>query len=723
MFEKKDGKVIVVDSSGAVRQLMAEVVRNLGFSDVQTAGNIQDTINIMEVEQVGWIITPLFSSDPINALTLLKMCNAYMPLRQVRISIIFDEKEAEAKTTAFSLGMMSAHSKPFTKDSLADELGSLLKSFEESSWDTTKAAGSQLRSVLKGAERFEELLSFERNMVETYPSDPRMVLNLVEPLAKANKGDEAYSILNRVAVIDPSLKEEAEKLAGEFLDGKELSGPQSGDGGVNILGIKTCVLIEPDETVRNSLSENLKQLGVENIESYEDGEEAWNGLKGKEEPSLIVQEWKLPKVNGPILTQRFLSHGFLSVPIVIFSSLVKEQDLALLREIGIAGLVEKPFDRTRFNKVISWTMQQERAPTDAKALERKIRQLLKRKDEKNASILVEKYVNIENLPEASKALIQAEYAYFLKDYQTATERAIDALKGFGDSIFILNLLGKIFLKMEDFENSLRCFEKAQSLSPLNVSRICMMAEVNEEMGNTEGSQEALDQAKKLDAENDEVKQTDAKIALDRGDTDAAKEAMGQIQSLEEFIGFMNNKAVVLAKSGKSNESLDLYKKVLQSIPDKRKDIKAAVVYNVGLAYVRDQKLDKALNALKKAQTYKVERIGRKAESLQKRVEFAIKRKSTVELKSSGGSASSKGDDGADQPDESHSEVSEKSKSIVAAIDAERGTLCCYKIYFEKAEPSELAMMLLAKKLPTYTPRKAIERDAAHGVEKMMHQTG
>ncbi len=38
--------------------------------------------------------------------------------------------------------------------------------------------------------------------------------------------------------------------------------------------------------------------------------------------------------------------------------------MPLIREMGVANVVQKPFDRTEFVKCLIWTIQQERMPTE-----------------------------------------------------------------------------------------------------------------------------------------------------------------------------------------------------------------------------------------------------------------------------------------------------------------------------------------------------------------------
>ena len=88
------------------------------------------------------------------------------------------------------------------------------------------------------------------------------------------------------------------------------------------MGIKTCVIIDPDSTVNEVLKSFLQEVGIAKVEYFDDGLKAWGWLRANPEPDIIIQEWRLPKLTGPLLLQRIRQHGFLTVQIVIISSLI-----------------------------------------------------------------------------------------------------------------------------------------------------------------------------------------------------------------------------------------------------------------------------------------------------------------------------------------------------------------------------------------------------------------
>ena len=113
---------MVIESSGAARTLLSEVVRGLGFADVTGVPGIKEALGLLEVETIGWLITPVLADPKENGLQLLKLFCSEPSLRGLQISFLVDESELPLLPDAFANGLLSYHFKPFTKDSLTSDL-------------------------------------------------------------------------------------------------------------------------------------------------------------------------------------------------------------------------------------------------------------------------------------------------------------------------------------------------------------------------------------------------------------------------------------------------------------------------------------------------------------------------------------------------------------------------------------------------------------------------
>lgn len=628
-FQDKSAIVVAVDSSGAVRQLMTDVIRQCGFEKVQAFATLQDALNMMEVERVDWIITPMGLDQEIHALHLLKICSEVPELAHVRTTVLVEETELYSLPIAFELGAFSWINKPFTKDSFLQELQSNLEILENNEWDATLTAATYIRKILTEEKRFQPLLELEKSLLNLYPGHPELLLQLATPQFETGHKTEAKLTLNQVKLIDPNMEsavsESAQRLFGE--EGLDLTDEEKeSTAGANILGLKDCIVVDSDEASASSVEDALKDLGAENVHRFTDGESALEFISSYEgEPSAIIHEWRIPKVTGPLFIQRVRQAGKYTAPLIVLSSLIEKNDQPLVKEMGVANISSKPFSKKDFITDLIWTIQQERLPTETQTMERKLRQLMAAKNDKELAALKVRFTQDPKVPLSRKKTVEAEYAYHKKDFQKARDVGIEALKLAGDSIILLNLLGKILMQLQDFSAALACFKKAQTLSPLNIERLCAIAEAHSELGNTEEAQKTIDEANTLDPGNPVAQETEAKLAFSAGDYEKAKSLMTQLDSLNNIISFMNNKAVAMARCDLFDESIDLYRKALKSVPDDRQEIKAIVYYNMALAFLRNSELEEGLLQLERCLKLSNPKLAPKAKSLRSRVKHALDR--------------------------------------------------------------------------------------------------
>ena len=360
-FQDKSARVIFVDPSGPVRQMVSDVIRSLGFESVEGRGSIADLIEHLEIDEADWVIVPLMGEETVNAMHLLQVVTATPELKNTRVSFLLEEQEHEVLPTAVELGLFSWHTKPFNKESLTKSFTELIETLEANEWDATRTAAHYLRKFLDTADDKEVRCQLEKSLVNLYPGDVDQLTILARALHIAEKQDEAKSVLAQAKLLASDNAAQIDEIAKELFDTTDLG---STDGAANALGLKTAVVVDSDEAVTTEIEQILKEVGVEEIKIFHDGAAAWEYLKDAEEPDVIVQEWRIPKLSGPYLIQNIRHKGFASVPVIVASSLLKPNDMPLLREMGIAKIVNKPLAKKDFLSNLIWTIQQDRSPSE-----------------------------------------------------------------------------------------------------------------------------------------------------------------------------------------------------------------------------------------------------------------------------------------------------------------------------------------------------------------------
>lgn len=707
-FADKSAKILVVEASQSLRGQVVDVLRAKGFEKPESNNTAGEAILRLGGNSYDWVIASLGGNDPENALHLLKLATMVQQLRGTRITLMLDENEKFVIPLAFELGLLAYHPKRFTKDEINFEIGEFLKTFESHNWNPVLMSAHSLRTFLRSKEMFQSLIYLEEGLAQTFPTQAQFCLNAAEAQFLAKQPENALKTLYHLVLKDPSKTEEARKIAVQHGQGEKFN-PGSKAEAIGHLGLKSALILDSDSAVQNSIRDALQEMGVAKVDAMADGEEALNWLKTNEKPSLLVHEWRIPKVSGPNFIQRIRTMGLHDVQLMILSSLVKPADYSITREMGVAAIIEKPFNREYFIKRILDHFHQECMPTEPQAQEKKILQLIAQGKAKEAIPIRDALFANLQVPISKKDLISAELQYAEGQFESARDLSIKALRAGADSLQTLNLLGKCMMQLKDFEAATKFFERAQQMSPTNIERLCSLAEAQQELGNSENAAELADKALTLDANSTAAKETAASVAIASGDVNKAKKLIADMDSLHNVVAYLNNRAISLSRSGKAKESIDVYKNAVQAIPPTRKDVHQLISYNQSLAHVRVGETQDAIKLLQETIKTADSRVKVKAESLKARLEAAVKAGQQVVLRDGtqsdqAAAKGGKGGKGSTQKSGVDAKVAAQNRAAsfdaLATMSIPRGEICCFKI-FTVQEPVDKQALTLIKTLPKF----------------------
>jgi CheY-like chemotaxis protein len=109
----------------------------------------------------------------------------------------------------------------------------------------------------------------------------------------------------------------------------------------NLAAQKTILLVDDSSLICHVVSHVLKESGYSVLT-------AKNGSEGvllakKYNPSLVIMDVEMPVMNGIDATIQIKSTPTISqIPIIIFTSLSREEDIARAKEAGCQGFLSKP---------------------------------------------------------------------------------------------------------------------------------------------------------------------------------------------------------------------------------------------------------------------------------------------------------------------------------------------------------------------------------------------
>ncbi|RYZ59661.1 MAG: response regulator [Proteobacteria bacterium] len=593
-FATKAVRVLIAEEVGSIRQLLSDSLRNMGFLEITVVASGKDVFQALEHGDCDWIIMSSFMKQTVNVFHCLQAICNNPHLRHVRVSLLVEKYDEAFLPAAFSKGLLSWHSKSYIHTSIVDDLERLLESLKNQNWSTALVAEEYFRSFMASSNRFDPILDVEKGLLQLFPGSIPLLMRFAETQMQAGQIKDGMGTLLQACLLDERSRKDADVLAEKYAKTK-VNIHSSHISSQNVLGIKTCVLIDPDTAVLGSLKKLLLQLGVPQIETFENGEEAWQWLRSNPEPDLILHEWKIPGLPGPLLLQRLRHHGFVNVPVNVVSSVIKPEESHLLRELGVANVIAKPFAPQSLFKSLIWTIQQHLHPTEQNSLQQKIKRLLSQDQLAEAERLKNLFLDDSRIKTSCKKTVEANYAFGQGQYRLSRDLAVEALKLQGDSLCLLNLIGKCLLKLGDNAGAVKIFQKAHSMSQMNIENLCLLALAQFDSGVREDSLSTIKKAQMIDRGSQMIGETECQMAVVAGDMQRAKAIIADLEDVKLLLDELDLRAKLLNKHGHFEECIKLYERTAEIIPAKLSDAKDYVRYNHALALARYGEMMQALD--------------------------------------------------------------------------------------------------------------------------------
>lgn len=706
-FEAKQLTVLLIEPSSSTRAIIIETLKDHGIAKITGIAAPKDALPILEVEPVDWIISGTFAGDGVNAFHLMKLITEHSILLPTRVSLLVRDEEQELLPTAYSLGLLSHHPKVITKEVLTQEWDQLFSRLTEQRYNLALVSASYLRTYLNEICDHPAALELETELWKVFPEEFALLENALPHLQELGETERMMKTLQKLKLIYGETEHDKwEFLKAAYLPDRDVE--TSEDDGLRYKFLDSALIVEPDETLHELFTAILADFGAETVTICADGEEALAYLADNPNPDIIIQEWRLRKVTGPLFLQKALSTGGTESQFIVHSSLVAGNDVPLVQELGVARVVEKPAERSALLKAIVQVIRQDSNPRELEALARKVRFAVRKKDSVEARACLSQFLQSAQQNDMNRYALEAECELLDGNFERAKELGMAAIKTGGHSIFVLNMMGKALSNLGDYSLALKCFEKAQEISPLNFRRLCDIAEVQASLGNAEGAKTAIADAKAIAGEDDpDIGTAEVKVAVNAGNLAEAKTLMSQLDSLDTVVASLNNQAVALARCGRYEDSFAQYRKTIDSIPDDRPLIRSAVQYNLGLAYTRAERYPDAEAALEPLGKL-TSKVGVKARSLTARLKTAIKNGTKIVLSSPAAVpkvvASETDEAGEPLPDD---QCSPNPGAVEALLIVTKGSLCCFQIFSPK-EPHQKMQKWLATS-PRFTLRQSFSR--------------
>lgn len=622
----KSCPVIIIHPSQSGRVELRGALNESGFQDIHTGDSVADVRKFQRTAPDGWAIMPMFAAARESGMELLRETAKDKSLQEFRVTFVVDDVEFTLLPEAFEHGLLSWIKGPVNRKLLSEGIESLMLLGEKFRTSSVKVAAEYLRRYLDQVADYDNVFRLEANMQKLFPRDGRPLFGMAKALLTKGHGEDAKQAFRQAVYLDPDLQAEIHQYLQE-VGGRDAEQIQS------VIGFRTCLIVDPDQDILKALTEILaNQFKVSEIKSFTDGEKAWQCIQDGFAPVMIFQEWKIGGLGGAEFLQRVRHHGLTESRIMIVSSLLDARDYPLLREMDVYDVIPKPFQREETIAVIERVLHEENFPASANGLVKKIHEAIDMSDFVKARHLKKQLATVPQVPKGQEKFVEAEILFAEKKYDQAKSAVFDAIRTMGrESADGLNLLGKILLALNELESALKVLERAQELSPRNINRLCDIATIHTEVGDVDRAQETVEKASAMDRNALVVRETEVKISMAVGDKSGSKKKMKDLENVKSIVSQMNNRAVAYVRTNAIDKALKLYRQTLDALPSDEREMRSKVLYNMGLACVRNDNLEKAKVHLLDAGRLGNETMKGKIGSLNKKVTQSIKSGKKIKL--------------------------------------------------------------------------------------------
>lgn len=624
LLDKSIGIVVVeptMSISGTVRRVLMES----GYANVFIAHSVLDAFNTLNSNAIGWMIVSPLAEDKFNQWHCLRLPLEAQAYSHMMISLLVNGDQLGSYEDYYAFGALSIHSRELTYNSFHEEFNQLLARLRASK-SVPEAIALDLRERLQKAGHWPRLEAFEEAIALKVDGSPSQLLRLIEARFKNSNKLQAMLDIKSALSRHPELTPDIKALSQTYLGTIDIHSFR------DQLPLATVLVLDPDATQQQFLKTALGDMGAETIVCCDSLEAACAALHVGQVFDLIITEWKLKKVEGHAFIQHVRQHGHESQPVLIYSSLVKADDMPLIEEIHGVFIIPKPSPQKQFKLALTDILERWHFPQEGVDQEDKIVNSAVAGKLGQARMLNEVFQANKKIERQRKEFIKAVLAFYDGRYQEAKDIILASARQGTPRSKEISLLGKILLRLGDPATALKFLDQANQMVPGNIERLCNLADASAAVGKPERAMQIATEAKKIGGDIGRVQSVYAKHAVANGRIEEASAFLETEATARDMIAFMNNLGIAHAASQNWQESDASYQSALKALDGRHPLLVALVSYNFGLSLVRQNRLSEALGMLKVAEAQGEPSLRRKAADLRERAETSMALKQTLLLK-------------------------------------------------------------------------------------------
>ncbi len=117
-------KILVVDDMSTMRRIVKNILKQLGFSNVEEAENGQEAMNKLKAEAYGFVVSD-WNMPVMSGIDLLRAIRADDKLKHIPVLMVTAEAQKENLIEAIQAGVNNYIVKPFTAETLQEKMNKI----------------------------------------------------------------------------------------------------------------------------------------------------------------------------------------------------------------------------------------------------------------------------------------------------------------------------------------------------------------------------------------------------------------------------------------------------------------------------------------------------------------------------------------------------------------------------------------------------------------------
>lgn len=119
-------KILVVDDMSTMRRIVKNIMKQLGFANVDEAENGQDALDKLRAEPYGFVVSD-WNMPVMTGIDMLRAIRADEKLKSIPVLMVTAEAQKENLVEAIQAGVSNYIVKPFTAEVLQEKMGKIFK--------------------------------------------------------------------------------------------------------------------------------------------------------------------------------------------------------------------------------------------------------------------------------------------------------------------------------------------------------------------------------------------------------------------------------------------------------------------------------------------------------------------------------------------------------------------------------------------------------------------